>query len=113
MGIKHGILGPKRNASSTYRQELNKSKKALENIFKGKNEQEIKYVLSVAELKAKGRDLSLVSLKKLLNKAMLKEEVVIKKMRLVNLYLNRLMPEQAKRFILKNLNKKKEKNNAA
>jgi len=97
--ISRTISGSKRNASS-YGQEMNRSKKVLENILKEKNELQMKYILSVAELKAKGEDLTVVKLKKLLDKAMLKEEVVLNKMQLVNLYLNSFIPEQAKRFII-------------
>jgi len=101
MGIKHGILGPKRNASSTYGQEIVKSKKVLENVLKEKNEQQMEYVLSVAKLKAQGKDLTVVKLRKLFDEAMLKGEVVLKKMQSINFYLNNFMPDEAKRFIEK------------
>jgi len=97
--ISRTISGSKRNASS-YGQEIARSKEMLENVLKAKNEQQIEYILSVAKIKAKGEDLTVVKLKKLLDKAMLKEEVVLNKMQLVNLYLNSFMPEQAKRFII-------------
>jgi len=97
--ISRTISGPRRNASS-YGQEIDRSKKILENILKTKDEQQIEYILSVAKIKARGGDLTVVKLKKLLDKAMLKEEVVLNKMQLVNLYLNSFMPEQAKRFII-------------
>jgi len=114
MGIKHGILGPKRNSPATYGQEIDRSKNVLEGILKEKNKQQMKYVLSVAELKAKGEDLSIVKLKKLFDKAMLKGEVTLKKMRFVNFYLNSFMPEQAKRFIEKFENPERRNiNNAA
>jgi hypothetical protein len=101
MKIKHGILGPKRNTHSTYGQEIDKSRNVLEGILKEKNEQEMRYVLSVAELKSKGEDLSIVKLKELFDKAMLKGDVVLAKMRFVNFYLNSFMPKEAKRFIEK------------
>lgn len=99
MRIKHGILGPKRNASSTYGQEIIKSKNVLEEVLKEKNERQMKYVLSVAKLKAQSKDLTVVKLKKLLNDITLKEGVILKKMQSINLYLNSLMPDEAKRFI--------------
>jgi len=97
--ISRTISGPRRNASSTYGQEIARSKEMLENVLKAKNEQQIEYVLSVAKIKAKGEDLSIVKLKKLFCGARLKGKMVLDKMRLINLYLNNLMPEEAKRFI--------------
>ena len=101
MEIKRGILGPKKNPPYTYGQEIHRSRNVLNGILKEKNKQEMRYILSVAELKAKGEDLSIVTLKKLFDKAMLKGDVVLKKMRFVNFYLNSLMPKEAKRFIEK------------
>jgi len=96
-----GILGSRKNTSSTYGQEMDRSNKEIKKVLKENNEQQMMYVLSIAALKAEGKDLSITTLKKLLNKARLKEEVVLKKMRLVTLYLNSLMPEEAQRFIEK------------
>lgn len=99
MKIRHTISGPRRNTSSTYGQEIARSKKTLENALKEKNKQQMKYILSVAELKAKGKNLSLAKLKKLLNNSKLRGEMALEKIRLINLYLNNLSSEQAKRFI--------------
>lgn len=103
MIIKRTISGSKRNTSTTYKQEINRSKKVLENVLKEKNKQQMEYVLSVAELKAKGEDLSIVKLKKLFNKAIVKEEVAQNKerMRLINFYLNSLGRKEAQKFIEK------------
>jgi len=103
MRIKHTISGT-RSASSTYAQVMAKSKEVLVNVLKEKNEQQMMYVLSVAELKAKGEDLTIVKLKKLFDDAMVKGEVALEKMsqekmRLINFYLNSLMPKEAQRFI--------------
>jgi hypothetical protein len=99
--VMRGILGSRKNTSSTYGQEMDRSKKTLEKVLKENNEQQMMYVLSVAALKAKGEDLSITTLKRLFNKARLKKEVVLKKMRPVTFYLNSLMPEEAQRFIEK------------
>jgi len=104
-----GIFGSKRNASSTYGQVIARSKKVLENVLKEKDEQQMKYVLSVAGLKAKGKDLSIVELKKFFHNTMMKGEVTLKKMQSVNFYLNSLMPEEAKKFI-ENLKNSKRRN---
>jgi len=96
--ISRTISGSKRNASS-YGQEMARSKEMLEKVLKERNDQQIKYVLSVAKLKAQGKDLTVVKLKKLLNDVSLKEGVILKKMQSINLYLNSLMPDEAKRFI--------------
>ena len=101
MGIKHKISRLRGNASSTYSEEIANSKKVLDNLFAEKNERQIEYVLSVAELRAKGKDLSVVKLKKLFKTARLKGEVVLKRMRVVNFYLNSLRPEEAEKFIKK------------
>jgi len=103
MRIGRTISGP-RNTSSTYGQEMAKSKKAIENVLKEKDEQQMKYVLSVAEIKASGQDLSIPLLKEVFGKTMVKGakgEVALEKMRLVNLYLNSLSREEAQRFIEK------------
>ncbi|MHA1703762.1 MAG: hypothetical protein ACTSWK_16015, partial [Promethearchaeota archaeon] len=86
---------------SSYGQEMARSKEMLEKVLKERNDQQIKYVLSVAKLKAQGKDLTVVKLKKLLNDVPLKEGVILKKMQSINLYLNSLMPDEAKRFINK------------
>lgn len=101
MGINRGILGSKRSASSTYGQVIEKSKEVLGSVLKEKNEQQMEYVLSVAALKAQGKDLSVTKLKELFNKVTLEEGVFLKKIRLINFYLNNLSPEGAKRFIEK------------
>jgi hypothetical protein len=99
MEIKRTISGPRKHPFPTYGQEITKSKNVLEKVLKEKNDQQMEYVLSVAKLKAQGKDLTVVKLKKLLNKAMLKEGVILKKMQSINLYLNSLMPDEAERFI--------------
>jgi hypothetical protein len=101
MRIKRTISGPRKHSFSTYGQEITKSRNVLEKVLKEKNDQQMKYVLSVAKLKAKGKDLTIVKLKKLLNDITLKEGVIPKKMQSINLYLNSLMPDEAKRFIEK------------
>ena len=100
MRISRTISGPK-NTSSTYGQEMAKSKKALESVLKEKDKRQIKYVLSVAEIKAKGRDLCITDLKKLFDEAKLNGEVVLEKVRLINFYLNSLLPKEAQKFIEK------------
>jgi len=97
--ISRTISGSKRNASSTYGQEMAKSRNVLEKVLKKKDDQQMKYVLSVAKLKAEGKDLTVVKLKKLLNDVTLKEGVILKKIQSINLYLNSLMPDEAERFI--------------
>jgi len=99
MRIGRTISGPRKDTSSTYGQEIARSRKVLGNVLKEKNKQQMKYVLSVAKLRAQGRDLSVGKLKELFNKAILKGEMTLEQMRLLNLYLNSLMPEEAKRFI--------------
>jgi len=96
--ISRTISGSKRNASS-YGQEMARSKGMLEKVLKEKNKRQMNYVLSVARIKAKGEDLSIVKLKKLFCKAKVKGKMALDKMRLINLYLNSLMPDEAKRFI--------------
>jgi len=101
MRIQHKISKLKGNASSTYSEAITNSKKVLDNLFAENNRQQILYVLSVAELRAKGKDLSVVKLKKLFKAARLNGEVILKRMRLVNFYLNSLRPEEAEKFIKK------------
>jgi len=96
--ISRTISGSKRNTSS-YKQEMARSKEMLEKVLKERKDQEIKYILSVVKLKAQGKDLTVVKLKKLLNDAQLKDSVILRKMRLINFYLNSLLPDEAKRFI--------------
>ncbi len=99
MEIKRTISGPRKHFFSTYGQEITKSKNVLEKVLKEKDDQQMKYVLSVAKLKAQGKDLTVVKLKRLLKNAMLKEGVILKKMQSINLYLNSLMIDEAERFI--------------
>ena len=112
MGIKHAISRLKRDTSSTYSEAIVNSKKVLDNLFAEKDERQIRYVLSVAALRAKGEDLSVVKLKKLFNTAGLKGEVVLRRMRLVNFYINSLMSKEAKRFIEKFRNSERRNINA-
>jgi len=108
--IRYTISGSRKNTFSTYGQEILKSRKTLESTLKEKNGRWMKYVLAVAEVKAKGEDLSITELKKFFSEAKLNGlngEVALnlKKMKHINFYLNSLLPKEAQKFIEKSLSK--------
>ena len=102
MGIKHTISGTRRNTPLTYGQELARARKTVESILRLRgnmrgNKQLIKYIESVAKLKARGEDLSIPRLKEVSDKIIVQVEWRI--IRFINLYLNSLSPTEARRFI--------------
>jgi len=108
MGIKHTISGPKKdNTSSIYGRETSMARVTVENIIKSKDEQWMKYVLSVAKLKVKGDDSFIVGIKKLSDNAKAKVSIsidkgVLDKIRMINLHFRyNLDPSGAERFIKK------------
>jgi len=90
MRIRRTISGPKRNAASTYGQELSVAKSVVESIFSSKNKQLMKYILSVARLKIRGDDFFTTKIKKLADRAMIKGGVLMEKTRRINLYVYNL-----------------------
>lgn len=90
MGIKHGILGPKRNTPTTYGQELAIAKSVVDSIISSKNKQLMGYILSVAKLKIRGDNFFATKIKKLVDRAMIKGGVLMEKTRRINLYIYNL-----------------------
>jgi len=108
MEIKHGILGPKRNASSTYGQELELARSTVENIMKRKDRQCIEYIqyFAKAKLKIHGDNLSITEIKKISDEAMAKAMAKLKipkipaeKIRNINMHILNLGAEGVKKVI--------------
>lgn|GEM_PF-2435963 len=85
--IRHTISGPK-NTFSSYGQELAKAQAVVDKAFKSKNQQLIKYLLSVAKLKIRGDNFFATKIKKLTDRARIKEGVLMEQTRRINLYIN-------------------------
>lgn len=95
--------------------ELSLAKELVEKTLKSKNKTLLRYIISVAELKAKGNDYFVSNIKDLVEDAM-KKGISMKKLRGINLYINFSHSAKSAEELVretKNLLKTKEASNVA
>jgi hypothetical protein len=96
--IQRTISGPRKDTSFSYGRELAKARSVVEKIINDGDRKLIKYILSVAKPKIKSDDLFVTKIKKTYGK-MVKSGASAEKVRMINMYINNLGPDGAKRFI--------------
>jgi len=86
---------------SSYTQQFSMAQTVVKNLIESKNKGQIKYVLSVAELKSKSDDLFVKKIKKLSDRAIMKLGISAEKTRMANLHIYNLEVNGVQRLINK------------
>lgn len=98
MIIKRSNYRPQRNTPSTYGQEIGGAKNVVESTLNSKNKKLIRYILSVAKLRARGNNHFVAGIGDLFKKAM-EMGFSVERIRKINLYINYLGEESSKVLI--------------
>lgn len=102
MGIKHGILGPKKDTPFSRGRELREARKITHDLISMGGNIWQRYVRILIKLKIRENDLFVSRIKKISDLMIKRMGMgVQRKIRMINLFVYNLDPSEAKRFIEK------------